>query len=93
MNKYTMEQWKKDKTFKAHEYQEVSCEVYYEMMNSVPPIQIGGIEGYMNCFLVGEPYDIYDIDENGNYIYTYSCFGEKDGKYYFLGRRVYNENN
>ena len=51
MKTYTMEDWQKDRTFKAAIGQNVSDEVYYQMLNSVPPV-------YMGCGFtqIGEPY-------------------------------------
>ena len=51
-----MEDWKKDRTFKAEPGQEVSEEVYYDMLNGVPPHfwQLGYLQ-------VGEPYDMLII--------------------------------
>ena len=52
METYTMEDWKKDGTFKAAIGQNVSDEVYYQLLNSVPPV-------YMKSpyLQIGEPWD------------------------------------
>ena len=86
---YTPEQWAKDRTFSAYPGQQISKEIYYEMLDCMPPLDLPGgaadqiRERYgvtiTGGFLMGEP---YGCNKNG---LTYSCFGRSGGKYYFFG--------
>ena len=92
-NIYTMDEWKADKRFKAVPGQEITAEVYEEMLNCVPPKSIPkdkarqALQDYdipvHAGFLMGEP---YCSDSRG---VLYRAFGMNDygkGKhYYYLG--------
>ena len=94
MNVYTMEQWRQDQTFNADPGQEVTAEVYNQMLNTLPPEDLPAetarqaLSKYKtpihNGFLMGEP---HSSDSNGNLLYL--AFGMNDyGKgrhYYYLG--------
>lgn len=59
-----MEDWRKDKTFTAKDFQLVSTEVAEEMLGAVPPVA----ETFKSvCFQVGEP---YTHSEEGLPMYT-----------------------
>ena len=92
-NIYTMEQWQKDRDFKAEPGQEISADVYDEMLNAMPPLSMpketarAALRG-LNIpvhtgFLMGEP---TDSSPQG---LLYRAFGMNDygkGKhYYYLG--------
>ena len=80
---YTMDQWAIDGSFNAEPMQEVAEEVYYEFLNSLPPLPIPrelGMCGFMNS----EPY-IHNIDSKGRYTAFYAAFGKSGDKYYYLG--------
>lgn len=94
---YTMEQWTNDRTFNAKEGQEVSEDVYNEMLNCMPPetlpraraeyaLSVLNIPVHAG-FLMGEP---HSCDDKGRQLYL--AFGMNDygrGKpdkhYYYLG--------
>lgn len=93
---YTMAQWAQDRTFKAEPGQEISAEVYEEMLNCMPPetlprdkarqaLQDFSIPVHAG-FLMGEP---HSASKNGP---LYLAFGMNDygkGKhYYYLGLSV-----
>jgi len=78
-----MEQWAIDGTFKAEPMQEVSEVVYFEFMNSLPPLHLPnnlGMCGFMNS----EPYT-HKLDNKNRYTAFYAAFGKLGGKYYYLG--------
>lgn len=77
-NLYTMEQWKKDKSFNATAGQEITPEVYNEMLNTVPP---KSLPHYITDtgFLMGEPHD----SKNGKL--RYKAFVKRGTRYYYLG--------
>ena len=80
MNKvYTMEDWGKDKTFSPVIGQEVSDEIYFEMLGCVPPAYHSH-----NVMQVGEPYatdketlqDLFTTfarNDKGNWVYMGHC--------------------
>jgi len=73
---YTRFQWMQDRSLSPREGQEVEEDIYYEMLDVLPPARMKG-----GAFLVGEP---YDFNEKGEY--TYECFDSKKGKYYYVGK-------
>ena len=93
MSIYTMEQWKQDRTFKADPGQEITAEIYEEMLNCMPPKDLPtgkarqALDDYNipvhAGFLMGEP---HSCDKDGQ---LYLAFGMNDygkgKKYYFLG--------
>jgi len=93
MTVYTIEKWKSDKTFKAAPGQEITAEVYNEMLYCVPPEDLPGGKAYQAAqdyniqvhagFLMGEP------ASNGPDGPLYYAFGSnnygKETKYYYLG--------
>lgn len=83
MEKYTKEDWHRDRNFNAQPGQEVDEEIYDEMFDVMPPARMPMREetaGYVG-FCVGEP---ASTDEDGNL--TFSTFGKREGKYYYLGK-------
>lgn len=94
MSIYDMEQWGKDGTFKADPGQEITEEVYNQMLNGLPPKDLPGqtaldaMRKYgapiHNGFLMGEP---HSHDSAGAALYM--AFGMNDygrgKKYYYLG--------
>ena len=77
-----MDQWWNDKDFKATPGQEVTQEVFLEMLNCMPPqplprkdygrpVQAG--------FMMGEPTDSSPAGA------LYRAFGANSGRYYYLG--------
>lgn len=91
---YSMEQWRKDRTFSAEVGQQVSEEVYEEMLNCISPYNIPHSKAQWALenlqipvhagFLMGEP---NRTDKDGNELYL--AFGRNDfgkgTKYYYLG--------
>lgn len=65
MNVYTMQQWRQDKQFNAVPGQEITSEVYKELLNCMPPKSLPGITARRahdkynipvhDGFLMGEP--------------------------------------
>lgn len=96
-NIYTMEQWTQDRTFNAEAGQEISADVYEQMLNCMPPESLPrnkarqALQDYNipvhAGFLMGEP---HSTDRNGNQLYL--AFGMNDygkGKhYYYLGLSI-----
>ena len=96
-NVYTMEQWAQDRTFKAEAGQEISADVYEEMLNCMPPERLPVAKARQALsdynipvhagFLMGEP---HSSDSNGNLLYL--AFGSNDygkgKKYYYLGLSI-----
>lgn len=86
---YTEKQWMKDRTFKAEVGQEIEEDIYFEMLDCVPPLSLSPAQKAMiserfnikvkSGFLVGEAYDHID----GRAIY--SAFVKDDNRYYFVG--------
>lgn len=94
---YTMEQWTQDRSFKAEVGQEVSEEVYNEMLNAMPPKTLPRLKARYALsalkipvhagFLMGEP---HSCDKDGQ---LYLAFGmndygsgtRKEPHYYYLG--------
>ena len=62
MNKYTINQWRKDGEFKAQRFQEIDKSIYYRFLESVPPMKQSS-----NAFISGGAYG-YDY-ENGKNLY------------------------
>lgn len=93
MSIYTMENWKNDRTFNADPGQEITAEIYEEMLNCMPPkdLPTGKARQALSDynvpvhagFLMGEP---HSCDKDGQ---LYLAFGMNDygkgKKYYFLG--------
>lgn len=89
MELYTMEQWKADRTFKAEPGQEITEDIYEEMLNCMPPRTLPrekarqALQDYkipVNAgFLIGEP---HSSDQRGQY---YMAFGNNGKHYYYLG--------
>ena len=91
---YTMEQGANDRTFKADPGQEITADVYEQMLNGMPPESLPrekarqALQDYNipihAGFLMGEP---YSTNENGEPLYM--AFGMNDfgkgKKYYYLG--------
>lgn len=96
---YTAEQWKKDRIFNAKPGQEIDEEIYFEMLNALPPESlprkkaVEALEVYNipihKGFLMGEP---HSCDKEGNQLYAafgMNDFGKsinhKEPRYYYLG--------
>ena len=93
MDVYTMAQWQADREFKATPGQEITEDVYNNMLNALPPKDIPTEKARQALrdynipvhagFLMGEP---HSSDKHGQY---YLAFGMNDygkGKhYYYLG--------
>lgn len=91
---YTVEQWKQDKTFQAQPGQPISADLYSEMLNALPPLDLPpetalqALHEYdipiHSGFLMGEP---HSCDRSGRLLYL--AFGMNDtGKgpnYYYIG--------
>lgn len=86
---YTMDQWRKDRTFKAEPGQRITAEVYEEMLNCMPPRDISK-EAIKNTdvpvhagFMMGEP---HAHDKAGALYLAFASnnYG-KETKYYYLG--------
>lgn len=75
---YTMDDWKRDGTFKAAEGQEVDVEVVEQMRDCVPPLTWGG-----GLLQVGEAYDV-DRTTGATLYTTFEMIG---GKWYFRGHK------
>ena len=94
MSVYTMEQWLKDREFKAEPGQEISADVYDEMLNVMPPEDLPAakarqaLEAYgvpvHAGFLMGEP---HSAGPDGRQ--QYLAFGSNNyghgARYYYLG--------
>ena len=86
---YTMDHWRADRDFKARPGQEVSPDVYEEMLNVMPPIRLSEEAaaiardrfGILRSagFLMGEP---HASDQDGP---LYLAFVSTGGKCYFIG--------
>ena len=97
-NIYTMEQWAKDRTFKAEPGQRISEEVYNEMLNCMPPLNLPRSRAHyaleaLNVpvhagFMMGEP---HSTDKDGNELYlafAMNDFGSgtrREPKYFYIG--------
>lgn len=84
---YTREQWEQDENFSAVAGQEIDEEIYDQMLNVLPPLNLPHCErtkGYSAGFMVGEQ-DCSDHTGRG----YYSAFGKRDGKYYYIGLLPY----
>ena len=91
---YTMEQWRQDRTFNADPGQEVTAEIYEEMLNAMPPEDLPArkarqaLQDYKipihNGFLMGEP---HSTGSNGELLYLAFGVNEygKGRRYYYLG--------
>ena len=86
---YTPEQWAKDRTFSAYPGQQISPEIYREMYNSLPPLDLPegaadqireryGIQ-ITAGFLMAEP---YGNNRNG---LTFLSFGRSGETCFFFG--------
>ena len=82
---YTMEQWEKDGSFSATVGQEVSEDVYEQMLNGLPPLRLPKESGYFSGFRMGEAYTHEQSETTGEVLSHHAAFGKRDGKYYFIG--------
>ena len=80
MKAYTMQDWEKDKTFSARPGQPVTKEVFFEMLNCVPPAYYGG--GIMQ---VGEPIST----DKETYKSLFSTFEKSGGVWVYMGTCLY----
>ena len=76
---YTTKDWAKDGSFRAAAGQEVSEEVYNDMLNVMPVQRLKEAHGCAAGFRMTEPY----THSNGKALYM--AFGKRGGKYYYLG--------
>ena len=79
---YTQSDWERDGTLCAVAGQEIEESIYWEMFNVLPPFSLPRNErtaGYDAGFLCSEPHSFSPLGM------TYSGFGRKDGRYYYLG--------
>lgn len=102
MNVYTMEQWTKDRTFKAEAGQQIEAELYEYFFNCMPPKRLPkgkaqqALQDYSipvhAGFLMGEP---HSTNKDGDELYL--AFGmndygrsvnHKEPKYYYLGLSI-----
>lgn len=94
MDVYTMDHWKRDRDFKAAPGQEISAEIYDEMLKVMPPedlpaakarqaLEVYGVPVHAG-FLMGEPHSC-DPDGRPRYL----AFGSNNyghgSRYYYLG--------
>lgn len=96
-NIYTMEQWKADRDFKAEAGQEISAEVYEEMLNVMPPLSLPkgkalqALQDYKipahAGFMMGEP---TTCDSEGRELYRAFAMNDygKGKRYYYIGLSV-----
>lgn len=93
MSIYTLEQWKRDRVFKADPGQEITEEVYSEMKNCVPPKDLPAdkaeqaLQSYKipvhDGFLMGEA---ADSDKDGPLFHAFGLNDFGKGKhFYYLG--------
>lgn len=85
---YDKEKWGSDSTFSATPGQEITEDVYNEMLNCMPPKYLSA-EAQEKAhdkglcifagFMMGEP---HSCDKQGT---LYLAFGMSSGKYYYLG--------
>lgn len=75
MNTYTKQQWENDREFKAGAGQQIEEEIYWDMLEALPPIY-----SRRNTFQVGEA---HSHDRNGRPLYgTFTHHGDL---FFFLG--------
>ncbi|MBR6570411.1 MAG: hypothetical protein IKK75_08170 [Clostridia bacterium] len=75
--------WHLDCNFSAKPGQEVTPEIYHNMLDCMPPLSLPRLpetQGYIAGFLVGEP---HDHDERGRALYA--AFGRTGERCFFLG--------
>ena len=88
---YSMEQWRQDGTFNAEPGQEITEDVYSQMLNVVPPFFLSGgmarkfAEQYkhpvQDGFLMGEP---QSTDADGRNLYlAFGLYGKGSSRHYF----------
>ena len=80
---YDAYRWHLDRTFAAKPGQEVTPEIYSQMLDVLPPLSLPRLPETQGCsagFLVGEP-DHHD--EYGRAFYA--AFGKREGRCFFLG--------
>lgn len=75
MNTYTKQQWANDRDFKAAVGQPIEAEIYWDMLEGVPPVYSS-----RNTFQVGEP---HSHDSNGRPLY--GTFTHQGDLFFFLG--------
>ena len=81
MNTYTKQQWANDRDFKAAVGQPIESDIYWDMLESVPPVYS------RRCtFQVGEP---HSHDSNGRPLY--GTFTSQGDTCYFVGYLHCNE--
>ena len=81
---YTGEDWARDESFAAAPGQEVTEEIYNQMLDCMPPIRLPRCkrtQGYTAGFLMGEPTSS-DLTTGKS---LFSAFGKCGGRYYFIG--------
>lgn len=86
---YDLSRWQSDGSFSASPGQEVSHDVYQQMIECLPPLSLPRLtetKGFEAGFLLGEPYD----HVNGRAVYA--AFGRRDGRCFFLGYLPANKN-
>lgn len=87
MKIYTREDWKHDGIFKAAAGQQIEKNIYDEMENCLPPLDLPQylMQAYDKGFQIPEAEDHY-YDENANRLRAvYPTFGVRDGKCYHIG--------
>ncbi|MCM1437823.1 MAG: hypothetical protein NC131_01235 [Roseburia sp.] len=89
---YTREDWEFDGTFKPLIGQEISADIYEQMYNCLPPLDLNGGKlardlGIVGGFRVGEPTTYAKSAKTGKFTAFYGAFGRtRNGeKFYFLG--------
>lgn len=93
MEVYTKEKWHEDKEFKAVPGQEITEEVYYEMMNVIDPVDLPvrkaeqAWEDYRipvhSGFMMSEPHSS-DLDGFLYHAFGMNCYGNGE-HYFYLG--------
>ena len=73
---YTHEDWSRDGTFSATPGQEITAEIYDEMLCVLPPAYWNG-----GIFQVGEPHST----DKETFKHLFATFKREGDKYYFLG--------
>ena len=88
---YSMEQWRQDGTFNAEPGQEITEDVYSQMLNGMPPLFLSGdmarkfAEQYKHPiqggYLMGEPQST-DADGRNQYL-AFGLYGKGNSRHYF----------
>lgn len=91
---YSKKDWSMDREFSAAIGQEITPEIYEEMLHCMPPLRL--LEGtpmsrrlgIVSGFRVGEPYSHGKSLADGSFTAFYAAFGKTaDGRCYFLGNQ------